>query len=181
MASAAVASLAAGLTFAFDRGVLTIALALSALGTAVIAERIRVPALRWMVGALGVAVAARLAWDPSVVRGEIGTTLIFNWLLWGYGVPAVAFLLAARVLSRGGRDWVVRFVESLGFVFAALLVFLEIRHALHAGDPFALRSNHLEAGLVVTEALAFTLLMVRLDLFRPDSLYRIASLLRRAG
>jgi uncharacterized membrane protein len=177
VASAAVASLAAGLTFAFDRGVLTIALALSALGTAVIAERIRVPALRWMVGALGVAVAARLAWDPSVVRGEIGTTPIFNWLLWGYGVPAVAFLLAARVLSRGGRDWVVRFVESLGFVFAALLVFLEIRHALHAGDPFALRSSHLEAGLVVTEALAFTLLMVRLDLFRPDSLYRIASLL----
>lgn len=176
LASAAIAALAAGLTFALDRGVLTIALSLSALGTAFVADRLRIRDLRWMVGALGVAVAARFAWDPSVVQGEIGTTPIFNWLLWGYGVPAAAFLLAARILARGGRDQLVRFVESLGFVFAALLVFLETRHALHAGDPFALRSDHLEAGLIVTEALAFTLLMVRLDLFRPDSLYRIASL-----
>lgn len=176
LASAAIAALAAGLTFALDRGVLTIALALSALGTAFVADKVRVPALRWTVGALGIAVAARLAWDPTVMRGEIGATPIFNWLLWGYGVPAAAFLAASWVLARQGRDWVVRLVESLGYVFAALLVFLEIRHALQAGDPLALRSNHLEAGLVVTEALAFTLLMVRLDLFRPDSLYRYASI-----
>ena len=176
MASAAVAALAAGLTFALDRGVLTIALAFSALGTAYMADRLRLPALRWMVGAIGIAIAGRLAWDPSVVRGDIGTTPIFNWLLWGYGAPAAAFLASSHILARQGRDNLVRFVESLGFVFAALLVFFEIRHALHAGDPFALRSNHLEAGLVVTEALAFTLLMVRLDLFRPDSLYRIAAL-----
>jgi uncharacterized membrane protein len=176
VASAAVAGLAAGLTFALDRGVLTIALALSALGTAVIADRLRLPALRWTVAAMGLAVAGRLAWDPSVMRGAIGTTPIFNWLLWGYGVPAAAFLAASRIMERAGRDGLVRFVESLGYVFAALLVFLEIRHALHAGDPFTARSSHIEAGLVVTQALGFTLLMVRLDLTRPDTLYRWASI-----
>ncbi len=176
-ASAAVAALAAGLTFAFDRGVLTVALSLSALGTAAIAERVRVPALRWVVGAIGLAVAARLAWDPTVMRGEIGTTPIVNWLLWGYGVPALAFGLATRILARTGRDALVRFIESLSFLFAALLVFLEIRHALHAGAPFTNRSSHLEAGLVVTEALGFTLLAIRLDLRAPDPLYRALSTL----
>ncbi|TDR94316.1 DUF2339 domain-containing protein [Enterovirga rhinocerotis] len=176
-ASAAIAALAAGLTFAFDRGILTVTLALAALGTAYVAERVKVPALRWMVGALGIAVAGRFAWDPSIMRGEIGTTPIVNWLLWGYGVPAAAFLLASRILAREGRDWVVRFVESLGFVFAALLVFLQMRHALNGGDPFAPTTSHMEAGLAVTQALAFSLLMVRLDLSRPDTLYRYASLL----
>ncbi|WP_375458810.1 DUF2339 domain-containing protein [uncultured Enterovirga sp.] len=176
-ASAAVAALAAGLTFAFDRGILTVALSLSALATAVIAERTRLVALRYVVGALAIAVAARLAWDPSIMRGEIGRTPILNWLLWGYGVPALSFALSAYILGRSGRDRIVRFTESLGILFAALLIFLEIRHALHAGNPFAARSSHLEAGLVVTEALGFTLLMTRLDLRSPDSVYRIASLI----
>jgi len=175
-AAAAVAALAAGLTFAFDRGVLTVTLALSALGAAIIAERASVPALRYVVGALGIAVAGRLAWDPSIMQGEIGATPIVNWLLWGYGVPALAFGLAARILARTGRDRLVRFVEGLSILFSALLVFLEIRHALHAGDPFAPRSNHLEAGLVVTEAIGFTLLLTRLDLRWPDPLYRFGSL-----
>lgn len=177
VAAAAVAALAAGLTFAFDRGVLTVALALSALGTAWVADQSRIPALRWVVGALGLAVAARFAWDPTIMRGEIGRTPIFNWLLWGYGVPALAFGLSARILARTGRDAVVRLAQSLAILFSALLVFLEIRHALNDGDPFAPTSGHLEAGLVVTEALAFTLLMTRLDLRRPDPLYRVASLL----
>lgn len=175
-ASAAVGALAAGLTFAFDRGVLTVALALSALGTAAISEKAAVPALRYVVGALGLAVAARLAWDPTVMRGEIGETPVLNWLLWGYGVPALSFWLAAQVMARRGRDQIVRLAEGLAIVFSALLVFLQIRHALHSGRPFAPRTDHLEAGLVVTEFLGFTLLLTRLDFVRPDPLYRFASL-----
>ena len=175
-ASAAIGALATGLTFALDRGVLTIALSLSALGTAVIARQAAIPALRLVVAILGIAVVARLAWDPTVMRGEVGTTPLFNWLLWGYGVPAVSFTAAAQILARDGRDRIVRFLEALGILFAALLVFLEIRHALYGGDPLAPRSSLLEAGLVVTEALGFTLVLTRLDLWRSDPLYRFASL-----
>ena len=175
-ASAAVAALALGLTFALDKGMLTVALALSALGTAIVADRVRIPELRYVVGAIGLLVAARLAWDPSIVGGDPGRTPIVNWLLWGYGVPALAFFLASRAMQRHRRDRVVRFVESLSIVFAALLGFFEIRHTLQGGDLFAPTSDHLETGLIATESLAFGLLMVHADRRRPDPVYRIASL-----
>jgi uncharacterized membrane protein len=175
-ASAAVAALASGLTFALDKGMLTVALALSALGTAWVADQVRIPVLRYVVAAIGVVVAARLAWDPTLVGGDPGRTLVVNWLLWGYGVPAVAFFVASRLMERQGRDGVVRFVESLSIVFGALLVFFEIRHALHGGDPLAGRSGHLEMGLLATAGMAFALLLVRVDARRPDVVYRVASL-----
>jgi uncharacterized membrane protein len=94
-------------------------------------------ALRYVVGAIALLVLARFIWDPTLVRGALGTTPVFNWLLWGYGVPAVAFFLASRILERGGRDEMVRLLESLALVCAAFLVFFEIRHALNNGNPLA--------------------------------------------
>ena len=175
-ASAAVAALALGLTFALDQGMLTVAFALAALGTAWVSDRLQIPALRRVVAALGVVVLGRLAWDPMIAGGDPGGTLIVNWLLWGYGVPAAAFYLSARILERSGRDRVVRFVESLAIVFAALLVFFEIRHALHGGDPLAEASGHLDMGLIGTASLLFSLLMVRAEARRPDIVYQVASL-----
>jgi uncharacterized membrane protein len=170
-ASAALAALALGLTFALDKGMLTVAFALTALGTAWIAERAAVPALRYAVGAIGLVVLGRLVWDPTIVGGDPGP-VVFNWLLWGYGVPAVAFFLASRLLARTGRDRVVQLVESLSFVFAAFLVFFEVSHALRALNPSRTNFALAEAGLVATEGLAFALLLTRLDLRRGDSVYR---------
>lgn len=175
-ASAALAALAAGLTFALERGLLTVALALSALGAAWVAERARLPVLRYAVGAIGVAVLGRLAYDPSVVGGDPGRTPILNWLLVGYGVPGVAFFLASRILARGGRDRVVRLVESLALAFAALLAFFEIRHALNDGDPFVADAQHLEVGLFATTGLVFSLVLVRAEARRPDIVYRVGAL-----
>jgi uncharacterized membrane protein len=175
-ASAAVAALAAGLTFALDKGMLTVAFALAALGTAWVAERTVVPVLRYVVGALGIAVAGRILYDPLIAGGDLGGTPVFNWLLWGYGVPAVSFFLASRLLERSGRDRVVRFTESLSIVFAALLVYFELRHWLQDGDVFADASDHLEMGLIATASLAFSLVMVRAQARRPDPVYHVASL-----
>jgi uncharacterized membrane protein len=175
-AAAAVAALAAGLTFALDKGMLTVAFALAALGTAWVADRVRIAPLRYVVAAIGILVVGRLAWHPTLVGGDPGGGFIVNWLLWGYGVPAVAFFLASRLLERHERDTVARFVESLSIVFAALLVFFEIRHALHGGNPLADTTDHLEMGLFATEALAFALLMVRAERRRADIVYDTASL-----
>lgn len=174
-ACGALAALALGFTFQLDRGMLTVALALAALGAAYVSDRTGLPALRWGVGALGLVVLARVVWDPSIVGGDPGATLVFNWLLWGYGVPALAFFLAARLLERGGRDRIARLAESLSIVFAALLVFFQIRHALRGGDPFAAATDHLEAGLFSTAALCFTYVMVRIDARRPDVVSRFAA------
>lgn len=176
VASAALGAVALGLTFALEKGMLTVAFALAALGTAWISNRIAIPALRYAVGALGLLVAGRLVWDPTIVGGDPGP-VIFNWLLWGYGIPAVSFWMASRLLERTGRDRIVQFTEGLGIVFAAFLVFFEIRHALYAGDPLAADFSLLEAGLVATESLAFAILLTRMDIRRADPIYRWGSLI----
>jgi uncharacterized membrane protein len=175
-ASAALAALALGLTFALDKGMLTVAFALAALGTAWVADRIAIPALRYAVGAIGAIIVARLVWDPTIVGGDPGP-VIFNWLLWGYGVPALAFFLASPLLARTGRDRVVQLTESLSIVFATFLVFFQIRHALHGGDPLWAGFGLLDAGLIATESLVFAVLLTRLDLRRNDPVYREGSLL----
>lgn len=175
-ASAALAAIALGLTFALEKGMLTVAFALTALGTAWVANRVAIPALRYAVGAIGLIVLGRLVWEPTIVGGDPGP-LIFNWLLWGYGVPAIAFWLASRLLERTGRDWIVQLTESLSIVFAAFLVFFEIRHALHAGNPLATDFGLVEAGLIATESLAFAILLTRLDVLRADPVYRWGSLI----
>ncbi|MGJ3264381.1 MAG: DUF2339 domain-containing protein [Salinarimonas sp.] len=174
-AAAALAALAAGLVFTLDRGALTVALALSALGSAFVADRTRIGTLRWAVGVLGFVVLVRLVADP-VLTDTPGRAILFNWLLVGYGVPAAAFALAARLLDRTRRDGVSRFAESLAFVLGAFLVFFQIRHALHGGDPLASTTGHLEVGLLATAALAFSVLATRIDLARRDPVTRWASL-----
>ncbi|MCG6122356.1 MAG: DUF2339 domain-containing protein [Microvirga sp.] len=173
-ACGALGALALGLTFQLDRGMLTVAFALSALGSAYVADRTGLRALRWAVGALGLLVLARIVWDPTIAGGDPGSTLVFNWLLWGYGVPALAFFLAARLLERGGRDRIVRLAESLSIIFAALLVYVQIGHALRGGDPLVTPPVHLETGLVAAAALGFTYVMLRVDARRPDVVSRVA-------
>ena len=174
-ASAALGAVALGLTFALEKGMLTVAFALAALGTAWVADRIAIPALRYAVGAIGLIVLGRLIWEPTIVGGNPGPVIV-NWLLWGYGVPAAAFWLAGRLMERTGRDRVVQLAEGLAIVFAALLVFFEIRHAVHGGDPLAGDFTLLETGLVATESLAFAILLTRLDIRRTDPVYRWGAL-----
>lgn len=160
-ASAAVAGVALGLTMALDKGVLTVALALTAFGVAIIAEKIALPVLRYVVAALGLVTLGRLIWNPMVVSGPIGTWPIINWLLWGYGVPALSFLASARMLERQGRDRAIRLIEGLGFVFATFLVYFEIRH-LVTGGILEQYTSPMEAGLLATASLSFAILMTHL-------------------
>jgi uncharacterized membrane protein len=175
-AAAAVAALALGLTFALEKGMLTVAFALAALGTAWVAAQTRIWVLRYVVSALGVLVLGRIIWDPAIAGEGLGTTPIFNWLLWGYGVPALSFAFAGRILAREAHDRVTRLCESLAILFSALLVFFEIRHWINDGDILRPSSGFVEAGLMATAGLLFSLVMVRLDARRADAVYRIASL-----
>lgn len=178
-ASAAVASLALGLVFAISGGSLTVAMALAALGTAAIAQKLDIKALRWCVAGLGLVVAARLAWDPTVVGPDLSTTPIFNGLLLGYGIPALAFGLSAWLirLPDERKDTPVLVAEALSLILAALLVFFEIRHATHHGDILADGTTALEQGLVSFAALCFAIVLVRLEEAAASPVFRIASLI----
>jgi len=74
----AVAALSSGLVFALDGGALTVSLALAALASAFVADRLGLPALRWCVAALGLVIAGRLAYEPRIVGGALSPTPIFN-------------------------------------------------------------------------------------------------------
>src|SRR5262249_17445227 len=75
-----VAALALALTFALEKGWLTVALALTVPGIAWVAEKRPFPALRWLAAAMVVVVVARIGWEPRIVGSDVGTTPIFNWI-----------------------------------------------------------------------------------------------------
>ncbi len=176
LAAAAIAALALALTAALERGYLTVAFALAALGAAYVSTRRDIPALRYAVIALGALVLARVAYDPRIMGASVGSTPIFNWLLYGYGVPAAAFALSASVLrKRNAGDLAVRICDGLAVLFTALLVTYQIRHFLYRGDPLHAGSGHVELGLQATSSLGLSYVLSRLDLARANPVFRIAA------
>ena len=155
-ASGAVAALALALTFALEKGWLTVALALMAPGIAWISNRQPVPMLRPLCGAIIFLVMARTAIDPRIVK-DVGRTPIFNWLLWGYGVPAVSFWLAGKILRQRADDVPARMADSAAILFTALTAMLEIRHLMNDGDIYRPRLGLGEAGLQISIWLAIAI------------------------
>ncbi|MDH4982865.1 DUF2339 domain-containing protein [Hyphomicrobium sp. D-2] len=174
-AAAAIAALSFALVAMLDRGYLTVAFALSALGVSYVATQKRIPVLRYAAAALGVVVLGRVAWDPVIMGAEVGSWPIFNWLLVGYGVPAVCFAFAARLLRRDGDDFAVRCADSLSIIFAGLLAFFQIRHLTNGGDPLVDGSSMIEQGLITFVSLGFAAGLLRLDLGRANAVFRAAS------
>jgi uncharacterized membrane protein len=163
-ATGAVAALALALTMALEKGWLTIALALMVPGIAWVAQQRPLPALRVLVAVVGVLVLARLGWQPRIVGNDIGTTPIFNWLLYGYGVPATAFWLGGYLLRQRGDDVPTRMIDSGAILLTVLAAFLQIRHFVTGGNIYAETSSLTELALQVSVGLAMTIGLERLRL-----------------
>ncbi len=156
-AAGAAAALALTLTFALEKGWLTIGLALMAPGIAWVAGKRPLPLLRWLAAAAAVLVLARIAWEPRIAGSDVGTGPIFNWLLYGYGVPAVSFWIAGHLLRRRGDDLPARILEAAAILFTVLLVFFEIRHATNGGDIYEATGGLAEVALQVSAGLAIAI------------------------
>src|SRR5262245_19639730 len=126
-------------------------------GIAWVADRRPLPMLRTLCGAIVILLALRVAWNPRIVGDDIGTTPILNWLLWGYGVPAVSFWVAGHILRRRGDDFAARSVDSAAILFTALTALFEIRHLMNDGDIYRPRTGLGELGLQVSIWLAMTI------------------------
>lgn len=180
-ASAAIAGLSFALVVSLSRGYLTVALALTALGTAYVSTLRDIPLLRHVVSALGILVVLRIAWDPRIMGDGVGTTPLFNWLLIGYGVPALSFWQSARLLERQGEDLSVRISDALAVVFAALLAFFEIRHLTNNGDVLHGDTSHVEAGLMTLVAILMSFVLARMNLAKKNPVFDAASMIIGAG
>jgi uncharacterized membrane protein len=175
-ATGTLAALALAFTFALDKGWLTIALALMSLGTAWISLQRPVPFLRWLAAILAMIVVARIGYEPRIAGSEVGTMPIFNWLLYGYGIPALSFWAGSNYLRRRGDDAPLRMVEAAAILFTVLLVFMEIRHIANGGNVYSASAGLVEVALQVCSMLAMAIGLERLRVRTGSIVHNIGAL-----
>lgn len=132
-AAGAVGAISLGATMMLQEAWLTVALALQVPVLAWLERQLRLRELRGIILLVAGAVLVRLAFNPFILDYQGDG---FAWILYGYGLPAAGFFLAALWLRRGwdgigekgGDDAVVAVLEAGALVFVTLLVSLEIRH-----------------------------------------------------
>jgi len=171
-----IAALALALTFALEKGWLTIALALTSLGTAWISLQRPIPFLRTLAAILAGIVVLRIGYEPRIAGPEVGTTPIFNWLLWGYGVPALSFWAGSYFLRRNGDDAPLRAVEAAAILFTVLLAFMQIRHFVNNGDVYRQSAGLTEVPLQVCTALAMAIGLERLHLRSGSIVHNVGAI-----
>jgi uncharacterized membrane protein len=179
-ATGALGALALALTFALEKGWLTIALALMSMGSAWVSMQRPIPFLRSLAAILAGIVVLRIGYEPRIVGDAVGTTPIFNWLLLGYGVPALSFWVASIFLRRRGDDAPLRTVESAAILFTVLLVFMEIRHAVNGGDVYRDTASLTETALQICTALAMAIGLERLRIRTRSVIHNAAAILLTA-
>jgi uncharacterized membrane protein len=156
-ATGALAALALALTFALEKGWLTVGLALMAPGAAWVAQKRPLPWLRSLAAIIAAIVVARIAYEPRIVGDDLGTAPIFNWLLYGYGVPAISFWVAGWLLRQRADDAPARAVDAAAILFTVLLAVVEIRHYVTGGDIYRPSSDFVEIALYANVGLAITI------------------------
>lgn len=145
-AAAAVAALGLGATMTLREAWLTVALSLEVAALAWIALRLDLQALRPVALVMTVVVLIRLTLNHHLIDYPLGGIPALNWILYGYGVPAVCFVLASRWFHRAGDDALVMLLEAGALAFATLLVTLEI-HTMLTGSLRSARSGLMEPSL----------------------------------
>jgi uncharacterized membrane protein len=176
-AAGAVAALALALTFALEKGWLTVGLALMVPGIAWISERRPLPALRYLAAALVVLVVLRVGYEPRIVGDDVGTTPLFNWLLYGYGVPAASFWYGGYLLRQRADDVPARMTDSAAILFTVLLAVLQIRHYMNNGQVFRQSTALAEVALQVSVGLAMTIGLERLRMRTNSVVHNVGALL----
>lgn len=140
-----------------ERAWITVAWALEVPALAWIAARLRVPALQKGAWVLGGLVAIRLLLNPFVLTYPTGEHPVFNWLVYGYGIPAAAFVLAAALFRQQNRQRLATALEGAAILFVGALLTLEVRLLFHAGDLDALDIPLMEWGSFAVVWLVYSL------------------------
>ncbi|WP_214475906.1 DUF2339 domain-containing protein [Mesorhizobium sp. dw_380] len=165
------------LHMAFGSGWTTILLGAAAVVPALATRWRSYPVLGWIsVGAV-IAVLGRVAFDPTIVGAEfLSTTPVFNWLLPGYGVPALAFGFAAWQLARttNGRPRLA--MEAAAALFALLTLAMLVRHAMHGGVIDTGAMTLAEQAIYTLIAIGAGAILVAIDMRSPSSVLRYGSM-----
>jgi uncharacterized membrane protein len=108
---------------------------------------------------------------------EIGITPIFNGLILRFGFPALAVLFAGETLRRRRDGVEAAILQTIGLIFAALFVAIEIRHWATGGVVSSDSPPGLgEQGALTLAALAFSLGLQKIAGRTKSRVYGVASL-----
>ena len=113
---------------------LTVALSMMLPAIAWIDSRLELAALRATAFAVAAVVIVRLVLNQTLLGGSPLGHPLFNWLLYGYGLPVLAFAAASLIFRRRADDGLVALLESGALFFLTLLISFEIRSLFNAGD-----------------------------------------------
>ncbi|WP_422365345.1 DUF2339 domain-containing protein [Pelagibius sp.] len=129
----AVAALSLAMAMLLEQAWLTVALSLQLPAIAWISERLKLTALRPVALVVAAVVLIRLVVNYNVLSYPLGGLPGFNWILYGYGVPLLAFWWSARSFRKAADDRLVLVLETGTLVLLWLLITFQIR-SLIAGD-----------------------------------------------
>jgi uncharacterized membrane protein len=119
-----------------------------------LAGQLRIPILVRLAWIVAAAVAVRLLLNPLALDYPIGTHPLFNWLLYGYGVPLAAFAMAARLAADQERDRLCTALQWMSLGIGTALVTLLVRQYFHPGELDAGRFYLVEWGTMTVAWLA---------------------------
>ncbi len=129
-AAAIVAAVSLALTMTLRDAWLSVALSLQLPALAWISQRLEVTFLRKVATVIAVVLLIRLVLNPALFDYNLAGWAIFNWLLYGYGIPAIACFVAARGFGKLGAAYLTILLEAAGLTFFVLLLSLEVRYLM---------------------------------------------------
>jgi uncharacterized membrane protein len=169
-AAAVTAAIALAAAMALQNAWLNVALALELPALAWIWQRTRamgpeLPGLRILAGIIAAILMVRLIFNPYVVDYGGDMPILLNWMLYGYGVPALACWGAAYWFKlEPGEGWVETLLQAAGLAFATALMSLELWHIAAGGGRLFDTSEPLrQAAALGNGWLTLGLLLLRLD------------------
>jgi uncharacterized membrane protein len=181
-AAAVTAFIALGAAMTLREAWLTVAYALQVLALAYIHERVTVTPLRRVAAIVAAVVLVRLCLNWNILAYDRGAGSAFGWVLYGYGLPAIAFFQAARLFRRHADDLLVVLLEAGWIAFVVLLASFEIRLLVSGsltGTDYGLLEQSLQSAAWL--AIAYALMQGHARAPRPVLLWASRILLCMAA
>jgi len=129
-AAAVVGFISLGAAMTLKQAWLTVALAVQLPALGWIAGRIPARTIRYVAASIAAVVLVRLGFNPRVLDYGLPETGLLSWVLYGYGLPAIAFFIAAHLFDRHGAPRLATLLQAGGLAFSVLLVFWQTRYVV---------------------------------------------------
>lgn len=126
-AAGVVAFLSLSATMSLREAWLTVALSIQLPLLAWIHQRIAVRSIRTLAAIVAGVVLVRLVLNYNVLDYPVGSGPVLNWVIYGYGVPAISFFAASYFFRKSSAGLLLSLLDAGGLAFFVLLVSLEIR------------------------------------------------------